>query len=125
MPQKVFIFLLLINLINTTLLFQEVHAIGFCDKKEEINSLVELIEESQSDIPDKTPEDEDDDIPDYFNLEKNKDHFIFFNTCLFFNTTHSSIVNESLIVKTFSNNIYTNIITSLGYYLHLGQYTPF
>lgn len=81
-------FFLILNLLNTSLLFPEIRIDNvyskrnifsnesiFPQQEEEINSLIEFVAEYLFKIPDHSPEDEDDDIPDPFRFRKNKLQF--------------------------------------------------
>jgi hypothetical protein len=77
MFKRIAVILLLCNFINTVLFTTETVDLtpnnGQEEVVEEINSLVEFVVQDCMDIPDDTPEDEDDDMADPFQAEKTID----------------------------------------------------
>jgi hypothetical protein len=78
--KKLFIYFLLLTMINSTFFVGENQDDKPFDgieevNEEEYNSVVEFVMEGCMDIPDETPEDEDDDIPDSFKPSKGGDSF--------------------------------------------------
>jgi hypothetical protein len=81
MWKKAVIYFLLLSFINTAFLpgekVDETPFNGIEEVEEEYNSLYELVEEGLMGVQDTTPEDEDDDIPDW--LKKTTDFYYHHN----------------------------------------------
>jgi hypothetical protein len=82
MLKQAVIYLLLISFINTAFLpgenIDDTPFNGVEEVEEEYNSLYELVEEGLIGVKDTTPEDEDDDNPDW--LKKTSDFFYNYNS---------------------------------------------
>jgi hypothetical protein len=107
MYKQIITILLLFNFLNTVLFSVEtVDATpydGIQDTVEEINSVVEFVVQDCMDIPDETPEDEDDDCTDFFKVEK-------------------VVTDYDLSNFTFTLNSFTNFISYKSYF-HLKGYS--
>lgn len=80
MLRKLVLYLLILNFLNTVLFAGESSDETPFDNKEEANieeynSMVEFVVEGCLEMPDKSPEDEDDDVPDGFKTEKQLDFY--------------------------------------------------
>lgn len=106
MWKKAVIYFLLLSFINTAFLpgesIDETPFNGVEEVEEEYNSLFELVEEGFLGVHDSTPEDEDDDIPDW--LKKAGDFFychpieVSFNQLKVIYETRSSLKNKISIL---------------------------
>lgn len=74
--KKLLIYCLLLTMINSTFFVGENHNNN--SNQEEYNSVIEFVMEGCLDIPDETPEDEDDDIPDTFKPQMDNYSIVIF-----------------------------------------------
>lgn len=107
MGKKVLIYLLFLSYINTAFMTGEAcnGSSGYGSKgknQEEYNTIVEFVLEGCMDVPDATPEDEDDDIPDSAKTGKMLDYY--FNSTFSY---HSPILNTKRNTSLFDSfNLY-------------------
>lgn len=130
-------FFLILNLLNTSLLFPEISMENVYSKKnifskesifpqqeEEINSLIEFVTEHLLNIPDHSPEDEDDDIPDPFRFRKSK---MLLEQCLgYFSSGISPPVFFIIIFEELNPHFLLDLVIPFpSYYFFLFRLTPF